>query len=529
MVGSIDTSPRRLAAVLAADVSGFSRLMEIDEESTLARLKRHRRELIEPTVQEHYGRIVKTTGDGFLAEFNSPVEAVRCAIVIQQSMTGRNATLPREQRIVFRIGVNLGDIIIDADGDIYGDGVNVASRIEALCEPGQVYISGGVYEQIKNKLVVGYQSLGDQQVKNITDPVHVYRVLPDLASVQRIRRGRLGWVAIGVVAVVLLAAGATWYLAGKPYLVAAWISAEEPSVVAVAPEVRPIAAAPDASLEIPPPASSPGIERSAAPPSGMEPQPPTSNPVVTAMAVVPVINPVRQPVPQVPFRDCPDCPEMVLLPGGAFEMGSNEDPTEKPTRRVTVAPFAIGRYPVTVAEWNKCVSAGACTLTPAGEDRTPVHNVSWTDAQDYARWLAQYTRMPYRLPSEAEWEYAARAGSGGKYWWGDALRPRMANCKGCGDPYLAAQPLNVGSLDPNRFGLHDMGGNVAQWVQDCWHRSYQGGPVGGQAWDEPNCRSRVLRGGHWRSDPSYVRPASRSFYDVGVRYPGHGLRVARSQ
>ncbi len=151
---------RRLVAVLAADIAGYSRLMGLDEEGTLARLKRHRRELIEPTVQEHFGRIIKTNGDGFLAMFDSPLEAVRCAIVIQQSMAARNMSLPPDQWIRYRIGVNLGDVIVDPD-DIYGDGVNIAARLESIAVPGGVYISGGVYEQIKNKLVVGYQSLGD--------------------------------------------------------------------------------------------------------------------------------------------------------------------------------------------------------------------------------------------------------------------------------------------------------------------------------------------------------------------------------
>ena len=170
---------RRLAAILAADISGYSRLMELDEEGTYARVTRQRRELIEPTLAEHHGKLIKYTGDGFLAMFDSPVEAVRCAIVIQQSMVGRNTSLPREQRILYRIGVHLGDVIVEPS-DVYGDGVNIAARLERIANPGEVYVSGGVYEQIKNKLVCAYQSLGDRQVKNITDPVSVYRVLQTL-------------------------------------------------------------------------------------------------------------------------------------------------------------------------------------------------------------------------------------------------------------------------------------------------------------------------------------------------------------
>ena len=182
-------APRRLAAIVAGDIAGYSRLMGRDEEGTHARVKRQRREIIEPTIAENHGRLVKYTGDGFLAMFDSPVEAVRCAIVIQQSMVGRNASLPREQWILYRIGVHLGDVIVERD-DIYGDGVNIAARLEGIANPGDLFVSGGVYEQIKNKLVCAYQALGDRQVKNITDPVSVYRVLPDPYALMSARRSR---------------------------------------------------------------------------------------------------------------------------------------------------------------------------------------------------------------------------------------------------------------------------------------------------------------------------------------------------
>src|SRR5437899_5881668 len=184
-----EPAPRRLAAIVAGDISGYSRLMQIDEEGTHSRVKRIERELIEPSIAEHHGRLVKTTGDGFLAIFDSPVEAVRCGIVIQQNMVGRNTSLPKHHWIEYRIGVNLGDVIIEVD-DVYGDGVNIASRLESIADPGQVYISGGIYEQIKHKLVCGYESLGDRKIKNITDPVRVYRVLPDPAAFHRNRKRR---------------------------------------------------------------------------------------------------------------------------------------------------------------------------------------------------------------------------------------------------------------------------------------------------------------------------------------------------
>jgi adenylate cyclase len=166
---------RRLAAILAADVVGYSLLMGQDEAGTLARLRTHRRELIDPEITEHRGRIVKTTGDGFLIEFPSVVEAVACAVAVQRGMADRNTGSPEEQRIVFRVGVNLGDIIVD-DDDIHGDGVNVAARLEAISEPGGVCLSGIVHDQVRDKLDFAFDDLGEQALKNIARPVRVYRV-----------------------------------------------------------------------------------------------------------------------------------------------------------------------------------------------------------------------------------------------------------------------------------------------------------------------------------------------------------------
>jgi adenylate cyclase len=172
---------RRLAAILAADVAGYSRLMGADEEGTLAALKAHRRELIDPTIAAHNGRIVKTTGDGALVEFASVVDAVRCAIEIQRAMAGRNADVPEDRRIAFRIGINVGDIIIDGD-DIYGDGVNVAARLETLAEPSSICISRGARDQVRDRLKLALEDLGEQSVKNIARPVRVYRIDPTTPS-----------------------------------------------------------------------------------------------------------------------------------------------------------------------------------------------------------------------------------------------------------------------------------------------------------------------------------------------------------
>ena len=172
---------RRLAAILAADVAGYSRLMGVDEERTLVALKTCRRELIDPKIAEHRGRIVKTTGDGALVEFASAVDAVRCAMEIQRGMAERNAAIPEDRRIEFRIGINVGDIIIDED-DIYGDGVNIAARIETLASPGAICISDNAYQQIKGKLTLEVGDVGEQQLKNIAQPVRVYSVRLDVAG-----------------------------------------------------------------------------------------------------------------------------------------------------------------------------------------------------------------------------------------------------------------------------------------------------------------------------------------------------------
>jgi class 3 adenylate cyclase/pimeloyl-ACP methyl ester carboxylesterase len=164
---------RRLAAILAADVVGYSRLMGIEEVSTLEALKAHRRELIDPSIASHHGRIVKTTGDGMLVEFASVVDAVGCAIVVQRGMVSRNASVADDRRIVFRVGINVGDIIIDGN-DIFGDGVNIAARLEALCEPGGICISRTANDQIRDKLSLAFADLGEQTVKNISRAVGVF-------------------------------------------------------------------------------------------------------------------------------------------------------------------------------------------------------------------------------------------------------------------------------------------------------------------------------------------------------------------
>jgi TolB-like protein/class 3 adenylate cyclase/Flp pilus assembly protein TadD len=232
------TVTRRLAAILAADVAGYSRLMGGDEGGTLQRLRAHRRELVDPKIREHQGRIVKTTGDGMLVEFASVVDAVRCAVEIQRAMVDRNVETPEDKRITFRIGVNLGDVIAAGD-DIYGDGVNIAARLEALAEPGGVCISRTVRDHIGDRLPYPFDDIGEQSVKNIAQPVHAFTIsaatvasLPEVATpaqpdVLRRHTPPLTVVAASLVGVVGIGAAVWW----------TWPNANSPAVLAQAPAV----------------------------------------------------------------------------------------------------------------------------------------------------------------------------------------------------------------------------------------------------------------------------------------------------
>jgi formylglycine-generating enzyme required for sulfatase activity/class 3 adenylate cyclase len=512
-----EVSVRRLEAILCGDIVGYSKHMSYDEEGTLARVMHHRREIIEPTIAEHHGRVVKWLGDGFLALFNSPLEAVRCAIVIQQAVGVRNTSLVRANRIEYRMGVNLGDVIVTGD-DVYGDGVNVSARLQASAAPGTVNISGGVYEQIKNKLVVGYQSLGDEKLKNITDPVRIYRVLPDPAAVRTYSRRKV-WIGSAAAAVALMAIGGGltyWAVRDRaPFAAPKMATAAPPAPSATpAPTPLPPSPAPVSPAQMPPrPAPQPSIT------------PPEAQPDARLAAVSPAA-PVPAPDARREDRDCQGCPELVNIPSGTFRMGSNDDASEKPVRSVAVKAFAMSRYPITVKEWRQCYAANACKFEPVASEDEPMRNVSFNDVQDYIAWLSTATGQRYRLPSEAEWEYAARAGSTTPYWWGRQMVAGMANCKACGGP---AELLPVGRFAPNGWGLHDLVGSVSQWTQDCWHRDYTGAPKDASAWDRQNCRERVLRGGSWMSSDAFdLRVTSRAYYDPAVRYPAHGFRVVRA-
>ena len=249
------------------------------------------------------------------------------------------------------------------------------------------------------------------------------------------------------------------------------------------------------------------------------------------------------------FRECPQCPHMVVIPAGEFMMGSPEaeqqrDNDEGPRQNVKIAePFAAGAFEVSFDEWDACVADGGCNgHRPSdvgwGRGRQPAVILSWDDAQAYVGWLSTETGRPYRLLSEAEWEYAARAGTDTAFWWGSAIDGSKANYDGS-MPFAGSPPAEfrhrtvpVDSFAPNPFGLHNVHGNVWEWVEDCYNRHYAAMPEAtkqtGAPWTPPDCEFRVFRGGSWGDGAQVLRAANRGRYEPFIRNTNSGLRVART-
>ena len=245
------------------------------------------------------------------------------------------------------------------------------------------------------------------------------------------------------------------------------------------------------------------------------------------------------------FWDCAECPEMVVVPAGSFLMGSpgteeGRFDEEGPVHQVTIdAPFAVGVYEVTFAEWDACASSGGCGERQPldngwGRGRRPVINVSWDDAKSYVQWLSSRTGQRYRLLSESEWEYMARAGTQTPFHMGGTISTDQANYRGDygygsgREGGYRGQPVPAGSFPPNAWGLHDVHGNVWEWVEDCWNGSYAGAPTDGGAWERGDCSRRVCRGGAWGVGPRHLRSAGRFRDAAGSRDSLGGFRVART-
>ena len=241
------------------------------------------------------------------------------------------------------------------------------------------------------------------------------------------------------------------------------------------------------------------------------------------------------------FRDCLECPEMVVVPAGSFTMGSPQSEKgrtyyEGPQHRVTFSqPFAVGKYAVTFDEWDACVADGGCNgYKPSdadwGRGKRPVVNVSWNDAQAYISWLKRKTGRDYHLLSEAQREYVTRAGTTTPFWWGFSISADQANYTEDGETKsrYRYQTAPVNSFQPNPWGLFQVHGNVLEWTEDCWKEDYSGAPTDGSAWTSKDCASRVVRGGSWETFPRYLRSANRDRYIAVNRSPRYGFRVART-
>ncbi|MDN3574587.1 formylglycine-generating enzyme family protein [Methylobacterium longum] len=215
---------------------------------------------------------------------------------------------------------------------------------------------------------------------------------------------------------------------------------------------------------------------------------------------------------------------MVEIPSGVFSMGSAADPSERPAHLVHIRAILMTRGSIMLEDWDACQTAGGCEVRADGDPNQPAVNLSWDDAQLYFRWRSSTTRKGYRLPSEAEWEYAVRGGTRTRFWWGGYFRSEMALCRSVGSPPEDAAPIAT-AFPAYPFGITGTTCLVAQWVSGCWHKNYRSAPSDGSSWNSPNCKQRVLSGGTWRSRAEAEHVTSRDFYDPMVRYPGSGIRI----
>ena len=551
---------RKLATILVADIVGYSRLTAHDEDWTIRALGDFRK-IVDEIIESHDGRIFSTGGDSVLAEFASPVEAVRAAVDFQEASRSRNLLQPRERQLRYRIGINLGDVMVRGN-DLLGDGVNVAARLEGIAEPGGICVSGTVWDHINGKLSIGYVDIGEQSVKNIPRPVRAYHLRVDgtvgdaseaLPAARHASQKLAAFVAGGV-ALVIIAGG-----------VLAWQFWPRSASVAV---VTPPAAAP---IKIPP-------APAAAKPPAAAPAPATAPQPTPAPKPAPTQSTATAAPPQT-FRDCANCPEMVVVPAGTFQMGAppgenerfnvsvNEANHDQPQHPVTFAkPFALAKFDVTQEEFAAFAKANNFHAFPGCQtvvngvwqaqpqaswespgfdqaDRNPVVCMNQIEIGAYLGWLKRLTGKNYRLPTEAEWEYAARGGTTTAYYWGDDPKDVCAyenvGDQSYGEKYSTtgvipcrdgfADIAPVGSFKPNPFGLYDMLGNIFVLTADCWNDTYAGAPGDGSAWTAGDCTKVVMRKAAF-SNPhaAMFRAANREAEGDIVKRNRVGFRVALS-
>lgn len=462
----------RLASIVSIDIVGFSTMSERDQ-TKAARKVEGLRARVEHVAAKHSGRLFNTAGDGFMLEFASAGAALGAI----QEMLDK----PARGEPPIRVGAHVGDVIVTATDDLLGHGVNVAARLQELADPGAALVSAEFRSMARNSPTAAFQAKGKQPLDNIDQRVQTFEILSRRQKVARFTRTFVRWLIVAVVVGVLVYFGpAAWRLAQQ-------FMGDEPAASTSAPQ--------------------------------------------ELVAVTPELAAPSGPQAGTTFRDCPNCPEMMVLPGGLFVMGSAANEAgraadEGPTREVSITPFAVSKTEITFAQWDACLGGGGCNgFSPQdrgwGRANQPVIGVSWTDVQAYLDWLnAQAGGLRYRLPSEAEWEYAARAGSGAPYAFGPSITTREAT-------YRARRTDAVGSHAANAFGLVDMHGNAAEWVEDCYSRNYELAPIDGAAVQADECSRRVHRGGGYADQAAALRSAARRAENANTRAPAIGFRVAR--
>jgi formylglycine-generating enzyme required for sulfatase activity/class 3 adenylate cyclase len=573
---------RKLAAILVADVVGYSRLIATDEEATLRQLEVFR-VLWQDCIGRTGGRIFNTAGDAILAEFQSAVEAVRCALDFQAQAKARNDELPPGSQMHFRVGITIGDVV-ERRGDLLGDGVNIAARLQTLAGPGGICVSSWVREAVANKIPVQFSDLGDQTVKNIPTAIRAYvvsagaqagKVAPTMGSASASAGwSSTNWKGLGV----LLGLAAT--VALGTFMLLAQLRSPEPArdgekrVVPVAATELPKetqttreapAAAPKPSVAIPVRVE-PTLRDTAPklPPAPTTQASTTTRPAPDQSVRLGVLDAAAEQAlkPGDRFKECETCPEMIVIPRGEFTMGSNSsqpghEPDEAPARKVVIGrTIAVARHATTVSEFATFVAVtgyrpgAGCRVFENGQwvERAelsfrnpgfqqvadhPAACVNWNDATAFADWMTARMNAIYRLPTEAEREYFTRAGTTTAFWWGNDIDPSRASYDWshvfAGSPRAQPKPGThpVDAFKPNPWGLMQVHGNVSEWVEDCWNDSYRGAPADGSAWTTGDCKRRVLRGGSWGYVPKDLRSAYREGATSTNRNFNFGFRLVR--
>jgi formylglycine-generating enzyme required for sulfatase activity/class 3 adenylate cyclase len=565
---------RKLAAILVADVVGFSRLVSDDEEATLRRLEVFRT-IWQDVVTRCNGRIFNTAGDSILAEFQSAVEAVRCAVDFQAEAKRQNDTLVAHRQMHFRVGITIGDVV-ERGSDLLGDGVNVAARLQTLSGAGGICVSSWVREAVANKLGVKFTDLGDQNVKNIPTPIRAYKVASAAEAAAAVAGGSSGpppplfpsfsmpawlgravsswhWLA-ALAAVAAAGTGGTFYFVGKLRTPAPAVTSPQSPLGNILREIdtpkTPATVLPDQ------PKSPEARPKQSTPPPVATPKDASIRRSLLTEAAERELKPGDR------FKECDTCPEMVVIPTGEFTMGSSanqpgHEPDETPVRKVAMtARIAVARYPVTVEEFDTFITVtgyrtgAGCRVFEGGSwverlqltfrdpgfpqaANHPAVCVNWNDAKAYTDWMSARQRSEYRLPSEAEREYVTRGGQTTAFWWGDKIQPSLAaydwSSTFAGSP--TAQPPRgthpVAAFAPNPFGLVQVHGNVSEWVEDCWNDNYRGAPSDGSAWMSGDCKRRVMRDGAWGYSPKDLRAAAREGVTLTFRNFTAGFRVVK--